>query len=61
VLLVAFVAIWMMLLTGCDSGPKCLDYSTQVVSTTTIVNGKVVPGTSIVTVCTRYEDEGKRK
>jgi hypothetical protein len=34
-----------------------LDYDTQVVSTTTIVNGKVVPGTSVVTICTRYEDE----
>jgi hypothetical protein len=31
------------------------------VSTTTIVNGKVVPGTSIVTVCTKYADEGETK
>jgi hypothetical protein len=54
-------AVGALALTACDPGPKCLDYSTQVVSTTTIVNGKVVPGTSIVTVCTRYEDEGKHK
>jgi hypothetical protein len=60
-LLVFLVAAWSLLLTGCGAGPKCLDYDTQVVSTTTIVNGKVVPGTSIVTICTRYEDEGKRK
>jgi uncharacterized lipoprotein YajG len=51
----------ILLLTGCEGGPKCLDYDTQVVSTTTIVNGKVVPGTSVVTICTRYEDEGERK
>jgi uncharacterized lipoprotein YajG len=51
----------VLLLTGCEDGPKCLDYDTQVVSTTTIVNGKVVPGTSIVTICTKYADEGESK
>ncbi|AUG87121.1 hypothetical protein HOS57_gp50 [Streptomyces phage AbbeyMikolon] len=43
-------------LAGCDDGPECLDYDTQTVQTTTIVNGKVVPGFSTVTVCTRYAE-----
>jgi hypothetical protein len=60
-ILVVFVALWTVLLTGCDGGPRCLDYDTQVVSTTTIVNGKVVPGTSVVTICTRYADEESGK
>ncbi|WP_108934513.1 hypothetical protein [Streptomyces ardesiacus] len=46
----------MAVLAGCDDGPECLDYDTQMVQTTTIVNGKVVPGFSTVTVCTRYAE-----
>jgi hypothetical protein len=58
---VMLAAAGVLALSACDTGPKCLDYDTQVVSTTTIVNGKVVPGTSIVTVCTKYADEGETK
>ncbi|MFD5308153.1 hypothetical protein [Streptomyces ardesiacus] len=43
-------------LAGCDDGPECLDYDTRVVTTTSIVNGKVVPGVATVTVCTQYAE-----
>ncbi|AVO22305.1 hypothetical protein PBI_NESBITT_48 [Streptomyces phage Nesbitt] len=46
----------MATLAGCDDGPECLDYDTQVVSTTSIVNGRVVPGMTTVTVCTKYAE-----
>ncbi|MFE1425375.1 hypothetical protein ACFW6C_07385 [Streptomyces fungicidicus] len=46
----------LLALTGCDDGPECLDYDTQVVPTTTFVNGKVVTGTTVVTTCTRYAE-----
>jgi uncharacterized Ntn-hydrolase superfamily protein len=46
-------------LSACESGPECLDYTTQVIPHTTIVNGKLVSGTSIVTTCVKYaEREG---
>ncbi|WP_330478662.1 hypothetical protein OG301_26655 [Streptomyces platensis] len=41
-------------LTACDPGRECLDYDTHVVSTTHFVNGKVIPGTSVATVCVEY-------
>jgi hypothetical protein len=56
ILAAALVALLLQILTGCDSGPECLDYDTQVVPTTTFVNGKVVHGTTVVTTCTRYAE-----
>jgi hypothetical protein len=50
-----------LLLTGCEDGPECLDHHTQVVPHTTIVGGKLVSGTSIVTTCVKYADEGESK
>lgn len=49
----------VMLLSACDTGPECLDYTTQVVPHTTVVNGKVVTGTSVVTTCVRYAKDDK--
>ncbi|MFE0447373.1 hypothetical protein [Streptomyces fungicidicus] len=56
ILTAALVGLLLQLLTGCDDGPECLDYDTQVVPTTTFVNGKVVTGTTVVTTCTRYAE-----
>ncbi|MEV4190326.1 hypothetical protein [Streptomyces toxytricini] len=54
--LVAFlVPLFLLSLSGCGDR-KCLDYDTQIVSTLTIVNGKPVPGTSVVTHCVQYEE-----
>ncbi|MFE4721957.1 hypothetical protein ACFRLW_37270 [Streptomyces sp. NPDC056728] len=50
----------ILALTACDPGPECLDYSTQVVPHTTIVKGKVVSGTSVVTTCVRYAEDGNK-
>jgi hypothetical protein len=58
---VAGVALVAALATACEDGPECLDYTTQVVPHTTIVNGKLVSGTSIVTTCVKYADEGESK
>ncbi|MCF3174766.1 hypothetical protein IPZ61_15720 [Streptomyces sioyaensis] len=55
--LASLAAMSVLGLTGCDAGPECLHYTTQVVPHTTFVNGKVVTGTSIMTVCTEYAKE----
>lgn len=46
-------------LTACDTGPECLDYDTQIVPSTTVVNGKVVAGTTAVSTCVRYAEDEK--
>jgi type IV secretory pathway VirB2 component (pilin) len=61
VALAGVAAMGALLLTGCEDGPECLDYHTQVVPHTTIVGGKLVSGTSIVTTCVQYADEGESK
>jgi uncharacterized Ntn-hydrolase superfamily protein len=58
-LMAATLAVAGLSLTACDTGPECLDYSTQVVPHTTVVNGKVVSGTSVVTTCVRYAEDDK--
>lgn len=54
---VAGAALVVGLATGCEGGPECVDYDTQLVTTTTLVNGKPVVGTTLVTVCTEYAKE----
>ena len=44
-------------LVGCDPGPACADWTTQLQTSTTIVNGKPVIQTVPVTFCVRYEAE----
>ncbi|MFJ9408605.1 hypothetical protein [Streptomyces sp. NPDC101393] len=46
-----------LILTGCDAGPECLKSHTQVVPSTTVVNGKAVVTTSVVVICTEYAKE----
>jgi hypothetical protein len=51
------VVLLLILLSGCDDGPECLDHDTRLQTVTTF-NGKttsvhVIP----VTVCTRYAEE----
>jgi hypothetical protein len=56
-MLAGLAAMGALSLTGCEDGPECLDYTTQLVPYTTFVSGKVVTGTHIVTVCTEYAKE----
>ena len=46
---------------ACDPGPECVDYSTTLHTTTTIVNGKPVVSTVPVMVCMRYADPEPKK
>ncbi|MFE6159836.1 hypothetical protein ACFQ7F_13095 [Streptomyces sp. NPDC056486] len=50
----AAVGVALLGLTACDTGPECVDYSTTMHTTTTIVNGKPVVSTAPVTVCVKY-------
>lgn len=56
VAIVGLVLVGAVALTGCEDGPECLDYDTQLVTTTTLVNGKPVVGTTVVSVCTEYAE-----
>ncbi|MFF7408676.1 hypothetical protein [Streptomyces lydicus] len=53
---VMLVGVSALSLSACDSGPECLDYTTQVVPHTTFINGKAVFGTSLVTTCVKYAE-----
>lgn len=54
--IVAFlVPLFLLSLSACDDR-KCLEFDTRIVSTTTLINGKPVPGTRVDTYCVQYEE-----
>lgn len=55
-IVIALVPV-VLLLAGCEEGRKCLEWDTDVVPSTKLVNGRVVPDTKVVTHCERYEEE----
>jgi hypothetical protein len=48
-------------LVATDDSPECLKSHTQVVPSTTVVNGKAVVTTSVVVICTEYAKESPKK
>jgi hypothetical protein len=53
------VAAILLALTACEEDRECLDYDTRTVSSVRIVNGKAVPSTQVVTVCTQYAEASR--
>jgi len=51
----------VLALTGCEDVPECLDWDTEIRTTTTYVNGKPKLTTAPVTYCAeRAEEDAKR-